>query len=160
MSADDLKSSRDGCVYIRVISRLSRFSLFCDVVLFLLHADICDWVHESIHNDIFILEISEPSKLFSINRCGLPQVMDLHRCWCCSEQSDEIIQCANCFEQFYPGCVSDECEDGHLCRSCASSCLSCEMPIVASGSNHTWTCTYCGRQCCPDVTHKCSVLSS
>jgi hypothetical protein len=85
-------------------------------------------------------------------------VMDTIRCWCCDEETDEPIQCAKCFENFHPGCVSDECEDGHLCRACVSRCTTCEMPIVKSGfSDHMQFCTRCGVVGCPDALHECEV---
>jgi ferredoxin len=75
------------------------------------------------------------------------------RCWACGDIVHEALECAVCSHFFHAGCLSEEGEDGHLCRECSTECPDCSVPIILDDhkSNHLIPCAYGGQGVvCPD----------
>ena len=68
------------------------------------------------------------------------------RCWSCAEVVYEAVACAACAQLFHAACLSEEGEDGQLCRDCRTECPDCAMPIVLDEhrSDHLVPCAYGG----------------
>ena len=63
-------------------------------------------------------------------------------CHCCDESiysEEEEYCCDGCLNRFYPTCLSEEGDDGMLCRSCGILCKKCNMIILHNTSNHKCT---------------------
>jgi hypothetical protein len=58
----------------------------------------------------------------------------------------EYMDCACCEERFHLWCVSEEGEDGPLCKDCGITCDQCDMVILRHDSTHAHTefVTMCG----------------
>ena len=51
----------------------------------------------------------------------------------------EYMDCACCEERFHLWCVSEEGEDGPLCKDCGITCDQCDMIILRHDSAHAHT---------------------